>query len=101
LKFERVDSRTSLNTKARGGRGNWLDAFEGFIFFKTKKILESLGFEADTKFIDFTFHNKVQNLNEESTFETQESNLAQSMVLEKKEQIMWNSNQELVDKKIR
>jgi hypothetical protein len=57
-------------------------------FSKQKKILESLGFEADTKFIDFTFHNKVQNLNEESTFETQESNLAQSMVLEKKEQIM-------------
>jgi hypothetical protein len=55
-------------------------------FSKQKKFLESLGFEADTKFIDFTFHNKVQNLNEESTFETQEeSNLAQSMVLEKKE----------------
>jgi hypothetical protein len=59
------------------------------ILIGKKKILESLGIEADAKFIDSTFHNKVQNLNEESTFETQEeSNLAQSMVLEKKEQIM-------------
>lgn len=56
-------------------------------FSEHNSFLEILGFEADMKFIDFTSYNKVQNLNEESTSEeTQKSNLAESMVLEKKEQ---------------
>jgi hypothetical protein len=58
-------------------------------FSEHNSFLEILGFEADPKFINFTSsHNKVQNLNEESPLEEtqKKSNLAESMVLEKKEQ---------------
>jgi EREBP-like factor len=58
-------------------------------FSEHNSFLESLGFEADTKFIDFTSHDKVQNLKEERHFEEtqkKKSNLAEPIVLEKKEQ---------------
>jgi EREBP-like factor len=58
-------------------------------FSEHNSFLESLGFEADTKFIDFTSHDKVQNMKEERPFEEtqkKKSNLAEPIVLEKKEQ---------------
>lgn len=62
-------------------------------FSEHNSFLEILGFEADTKFINFnSSHNKVQNLNEESPLEDpleetqKKSNLVESMVLEKNEQ---------------
>jgi hypothetical protein len=59
-------------------------------FSEHNSFLESLGFEADTKFIDFTSHDKVQNLKEERHFEEtqkKKSNLAEPMVLDEKEKL--------------
>lgn len=74
---------TNLSSGKLGHTSSEMD--KDSYFSEQNSFLEVLSFEADTKVIDFTSHNKAQNSKAESPFdETQKK--TESMMLEKKDQ---------------